>query len=123
MMKILHFEDNAEKYMDIASVLRAVGETQTTWVESVEEGTVLLEKEPFDLIITDMHFPVTAYGQPELQAGDMVIRYVAEHKLQIPVITISSMRMQIPGAYRSIWYSDMADWEGELRACIKKIRA
>ena len=36
-MKILQFEDNMNKYMDIVSVLKAVGVSGITWVESVEK--------------------------------------------------------------------------------------
>ena len=63
-MRILNFEDDVYKANDIKKVLNdRCGVTDVTQVDNVEEGLELLiqEKEagnPFDLIITDMHYPM-----------------------------------------------------------------
>lgn len=63
-MRILNFEDDVYKANDIKKALNdRCGVTDVTQVDNVEEGLELLiqEKEagnPFDLIITDMHYPM-----------------------------------------------------------------
>lgn len=63
-MRILNFEDDVYKANDIKKVLNdRCGVTDVTQVDNVEEGLELLIQEkkagnPFDLIITDMHYPM-----------------------------------------------------------------
>lgn len=120
-MRILHFEDNTTKYMAIHSVVQSLGIEDITWVESVEEGLECLRDttSSYDVILSDMHFPITKWGKPEWEAGDRVIQEVKKRGLDIPVIIISSAQMRVDGAYAAIWYSDSRDWESELRKCLQ----
>ena len=121
-MKILQFEDDLNKYMDIASVLKSVGVTDVIWVESLEKGMQILDENAneIDVIISDMYFPIKASGKPDGAAGEEVLKMVKEKHYEIPVIMISSDRIVIPEAYKCIWYSDSVDWEIELRNEISK---
>lgn len=124
-MRILHFEDNTTKYMAIHSVVQALGIEDVTWIENVEEGLEHLKDttSSYDVILSDMHFPITKWGKPEWEAGDRVIQEVKKRGLEIPVIIISSAQMRVDGAYAAIWYSDSRDWESELRKCLQSIAA
>ena len=61
-MKILILEDSNEKYMALVRVLKRCGEENVSWVDNRADGLALLQEaaqsgEPFDLAITDMHYP------------------------------------------------------------------
>ncbi len=122
-MNILQFEDNTEKYMAIRSALEHIGTFDITWVQSVEEGMRCLEnsKTKFDVILTDIQFPIHETGSPDWSAGELVIREVQRRMLQIPVITISSAWMRVEDAYACIWYVDSRNWEEELKQAMKQI--
>lgn len=122
-MKILQMEDSTNKYMSIRSVLQSVGITDIVWEESVEEGMKHIDNpdEAFDLIISDMHFPLKSGGPSDLDAGEEVIKEIQKRGLDIPVIIISSMRLRVPEAYQCIWYVESRDWENDLRNCIKAL--
>lgn len=120
-MRILHFEDNAEKYMAIQSVLKSMGIHDVVWEESVEAGLKQLENNTFDVVISDMHFPIHPNGPADWEAGAMVIEELQKRNIDISVIIISSMCLQIPQAYKCIWCVDSRDWETELRNCLKTL--
>lgn len=122
-MNILQFEDNTEKYMAIRSALEHIGTFDIMWAQSVEEGMRYLDDSDanFDVILTDMQFPVRETGSPDWSAGEMVIREVQRRMLQIPVITISSAWMRIEEAYACIWYMESRNWEEELKQTLQKI--
>lgn len=120
-MRVLQLEDSTTKYMDIKSVLQSVGIADVVWEESVEAGMKHFEypEENFDLVISDMHFPVSANGSADWEAGEILLKRMKEKGIQIPVIIISSLSLQISEAYKCIWYVDSRDWETELRNCVK----
>lgn len=122
-MRVLHLEDSTTKYMDIKSVLRSVGIVDVVWEESVEAGMKHLEhpEEAFDLVISDMHFPVDINGTADEEAGEILLKKMREKGIRIPVIIISSLSIHISEAYKCIWYVDSRDWETELRNCIKEL--
>lgn len=54
-------------------------------------------------------------------AGERVIEKLQEKRIKIPVIVCSSMNMKVSGAYGNIWYSELRDWEKELKDLVGKI--
>ena len=83
-MRILNFEDDVYKANDIKKVLNdRCGVTDVTQVDNVEEGLELLiqEKEagnPFDLIITDMHYPMRKGEEGDFDAGEKLLGILKE---------------------------------------------
>lgn len=125
-MRILNFEDNVYKHMDVKKAISMAGNHQVDWVGNVEDGMIqireaALEKKPYDLIVTDMHFPLSAGGEDSFAAGEAVIEELQKRRLCIPVIVCSSMNMNIPGAYGSVWYSTISDWDMELAQMIRDL--
>lgn len=62
-MKIFHLEDSVDKHMEVCRELRKMGITSVEWATSVGEGlekieTALQNGAPFDLAISDMHYPI-----------------------------------------------------------------
>lgn len=126
-MKILNFEDNVYKHLDIKKAIEMAGRHEMAWVGSVEEGMAELGKagregHPYDLIITDMHFPVYIGGESDLRAGYRVLEEVQKRGLSIPVIVCSSMNIRPAGCCGSVWYSPISDWDMELVQLIQNMR-
>lgn len=79
-----------------------------------------VSENPFGLVITDMHFPLCFGGEASWTAGECVIKKLREKRIKIPVIVCSSMNMKVPGAYGSVWYSELRDWEKEFKELVGK---
>lgn len=126
-MRILHFEDDAIKHSKISNVLNTAGirDINITWATSIAEGEKLLEEQDgaFDLILSDMQFPVQENGKIDEQAGKKLIALLKEKQIRIPIVIMSSLNYIIRDADRCIWYSDRNDWENELRAYVRNLQS
>lgn len=101
---MIHLEDSVLKHIAISRVLKEMGISEIIRAGNLEEGIRRIETEaiagiPFDLVITDMHFPLVSGGEASWKAGEMVFEKLQEKEIEIPVIVCSSMNMKVPGAY------------------------
>ena len=125
-MKILNFEDNVFKYHDICKVLKDELSVTVDQASNLEKGVEMLQKaydegRSYDLIITDMWFPVRFGEKPE-QSGELLIKTLEKRQLNIPVIMCSSINYQIPGILGSVHYSENENWEIQLIQMVKKLK-
>lgn len=125
-IKVIHLEDSILKHIAISCVLKAIGISAIARVGNLDEGIRRIETEaisgtPFDLVITDMHFPLRSGGEASWKAGEIVLEKLREREIEIPVIVCSSMNMKVPGAYGCVWYSELRDWEKELKELVERI--
>lgn len=125
-MKILHFEDNVYKHVDVEKAIEMAGRHEVVWVRNVEDGMNAIrqanaEGKPFHLIITDMHFPLSAGGEDCFSAGEKVIEELQRRNWNIPVIVCSTRNLRLPYAYGSVWYSSLSDWDFELADLIRSL--
>lgn len=124
-MKGLNFEDNIYKANAIRKVLfNRCGVTAVELVSNVEDGLQMLEEaesvgEPFDLIITDMHFPMRSGAVSDTEAGEKLVQILQEQGNRTNIIVCSSRNMKLLGVYGCIWYSKISDWEEELYDLVK----
>lgn len=126
-MRVLHLEDNAMKQAAIQRVLSRGGETEVVWEKNVADGIEAVEDSimdhtTFDLIITDMHYPVKSGAKAEWDAGEQFIAKMQAKKIQTPIIVCSSLNEKIPNIYGNVWYQENRDWESELLDLIKKLQ-
>ena len=118
-MKVLNFEDSVYKANAIRKILgNRCGVASVEQVSNVEDGLKMLKDaesagEPFDLIITDMHFP--------MRAGEKLVQILQERGNQTNIIVCSSRNMKLPGVYGCIWYSEISDWEEELCDLVREM--
>lgn len=122
-MKIIHLEDSVDKHMEVCRELQKMGITSVEWVTCVNEGlekieTAIKNGAPFDLAISDMHYPIRRGEVADWEAGEYFLKALAERNINLPVIICSTRNYRIPGAYGSVWFSDLSDWEMELRSLI-----
>ena len=93
----------------------------------MEEGLELLiqEKEagnPFDLIITDMHYSMRKGEEGDFDAGEKLLGILKERGIDTKVIICSSLNIKIREAYGCIWYSRISDWEMELLELMNQLK-
>ena len=77
--------------------------------------------EPFDLIITDMHFPMRSGAISDTEAGEKLVQILQEKGNQTNIIVCSTRNMKLPGVYGCIWYSEISDWEEELCDLVREM--
>lgn len=126
-MRIIHLEDSVDKHMKICRELGRIGGIDVTWVTNLAEGmekiaTALQEDQPFDLAITNMHYPMKRGEIADWKANERLIQMLAEKNIALPVIVCSTRNYRIPGAYGSIWYSDLTNWEIDLKELVKQCK-
>ena len=126
-MKVLNFEDSVYKANAIRKILgNRCRVASVEQVSNVEDGLKMLKDaenagEPFNLIITDMHFPMRAGAISDTEAGEKLVQILQEQGNQTNIIVCSSRNMKLPGVYGCIWYSEISDWEEELCDLVREM--
>jgi len=125
-MRVLHLEDNGVKHATITRVVKDTVRAQVDWVQDVESGMkkiaeAKLEGKPYDVAITDMHYPLEPDGEADHLAGEKFLAKVIEAGEKLPVIIMSTHNMTEKDAFGCVWYREDLDWEFELRKLLKKI--
>lgn len=126
-MKTLYFEDDSYKQWKVSTVLEQVG-IHADWVTNLQEGfrkweEAAAENEPYELILTDMQFPLSPGSPVCVTAGDQVIARLREGKDPVPVIVCSSMPYHVPDAYGCVWYTDGKPWQNDLIRLLQNVKA
>lgn len=78
-MKVLNFEYSVYKANAIRKVLNQCGVAKIELVSNVEDGLQMLKNaedtgDPFDLIITDMHYPMKQGAVSDTEAGEKLVQ-------------------------------------------------
>ena len=126
-MKILILKDSNEKYMALVRVLKRCGEENVSWVDNRADGLALLQEaaqsgKPYDLAITDMHYPPAPDAPSEFDCGRRLPVMLAENGLSVKTVLCSSVRYQVPGFDACLWFVRSSDWESELRDILQRLR-
>ena len=128
-MRIIHLEDDVMKFPAIKRVLMDAGirNDDIVWVNNVEDGIEQIEKAieegtPFELAITDQHYPLKKGMKADIDAGERFIYTIQNKGITLPIIVCSSMDMEYRNVYGNVWYSERSDWENELQAYIRRLK-
>lgn len=116
-MNILNIEDTAIKHNDICKVLREKETINIDWVKNLEDALEKIEKNSYDLIITDMYYPLVRGGAEE-EAGMKLIEELQQLHIRTPIIVCSSVKLKISEVLGTICYSKESNWEDELREMV-----
>lgn len=108
-MRVLNVEDNTIKHHEIKSALNRMGITDIMLAECENDAVISVLESienniPFDLIITDMQFPLSSNGRPDDDAGMKLLAELKEHNVDIPVIVCSSYRLRLPDVLGCVHY-------------------
>ena len=126
-MRVLNVEDDPSKHHQIKSALNRMGIGDITLAEYENDALIsVLESiennNPYDLIITDMQFPLFSNGKPYDDAGMTFLAELKEHNVDIPVIVCSSFRLRIPDVLGCVHYSKDTDLWDEFQKLIADIK-
>lgn len=124
--RVLNIEDTAMKHVAIVRALNKVRIGLIDHATTGEQGIEFVEKsiaegKSYDLIITDMHFPI--YGEIDPEAGMKVIEELKKREIDIPIAVCSSVRYgNIPGVVQCIYYNEkIGNVDDEIRTLIEEI--
>ena len=124
--KVLNIEDTAFKHIAIKRALNKAGVLFVDEAATGDKGLAMIETSiaegnPYDLVITDMHFPI--YGEDDVQAGMKVIHELKRRGIEIPVVVCSSLRYNIPEVVECIFFNQKSrDIDADIREMLKKIK-
>ena len=93
--KIINIEDTVIKHCEINRALQYNGYPNAVCAKNAEEGLSMIEHaiadgEPYELLITDMEFPVN--GVVDSKAGVFIMKELERKGIAIPIIVCSSVR-------------------------------
>lgn len=124
--KIINIEDTMSKHLAIFRALKKCGITEVVQAKTAEAGLAEIERairegNPYDLLITDMHFSVN--GTDDTQAGMYVIEQLRKKEIDIPIAVCSSLRFQIEGIEGCIYYNERSgDLDSDVQELIKRLQ-
>ncbi|MFQ7768644.1 MAG: hypothetical protein ACLRIL_10440 [Fusicatenibacter saccharivorans] len=93
----------------------------------MEDGLKMLKDaenagEPFNLIITDMHFPMRSGSHQRHRSGRKISSDSAGAGKSKPTLSyVPQEIVKLPGVYGCIWYSEISDWEEELCDLVREM--
>ena len=125
-MKVLNVEDNPIKHCQIRRALEQCGVKEVDCCNNLQDALYLLEERTgmgrrYDLIVTDMNYPLEKGGETCGQAGEILSQRIKEDGIEIPIIICSSRRFSSEGILGSVWYSELRDIEEDFRKVLWKI--
>ena len=124
-MRVLNVEDNVIKHHNIKRALETLGIREVTWVKNEYDAIKAVKDSidsggPFDLIISDMYFPLFPGSKEDENAGFTFIGELNDNNIDIPVIVCSSIRLSIPGILGCVYYSSNVVLDEEFKNLLKK---
>lgn len=126
--RVLNIEDVVTKHVDVKRALERCGVSYIDHADNAVDGLDMIEAaiaegKPYDLLVSDMYFPVSKGGS-EVQAGMYVIEELQARGINLPVIVCSSARMVIPEIVGCIHYSPYwNDLDADMRELVEQVRA
>lgn len=123
--KIINIEDSVGKHWDINRALDWNRYPEADLATNAETGIAMIEKaivegEPYDLLITDMHFSVN--GVDDTKAGLYVIEELKRRGIAIQIIVCSSVRYNIPEIAGCVFYNRSRDLSWDFKEVLSKLR-
>lgn len=126
-MKVLNVEDNAMKHYQIKRALEYCGAKEVDCLDNLQEGLERLKEtwgteKQYDLLITDMNYPLVKGGISDGEAGEKLIQILREEEIAIPTIICSTRRFTGEGVLGSVWYNSLRDIEEDFREILSKLK-
>lgn len=121
-MKILHVEDDAIKHANIYNQIKQVVSANISWAKSYDEGIGILFDDEYDLIITDMSYPIHAGETPNDDAGDRFIEYIKAVEIDTPIVLVTAFGMKKKDILATVQYRENTEWESEIKNIVRKLK-
>ena len=126
--RIFYAEDNTVKLLAVSRAMKSMGYNIEKSGSNLEDALKEVirardEGEPYDILMTDMNYPLKNGGTSTNEAGPTFISKVKEHGISAPVIEISSENYVVPGAFKCVWYVESRNWENDLEEALLEASA
>ena len=126
-MKALILDDSPLKIAKISRSLQSCGITSVEYVTDQQRGMEKIKSslesgQPFDLIVTDMHYPLEKGAVADEEAGMKLLKRLEKEQIEIPVIVCSSLNFAISEAFGTVWYNELRDINEEFRKLIMRLK-
>jgi len=127
-LKIFYAEDNTVKYMAVFREMRSMGYLIDKCEDNLSDALKEVlkardEGRPYDIIMTDMNYPLKRGGVSTNEAGPMFISRLKEEGIASPVIEISSENYVVPEAFKCVWYEGIGNWQNDLEKALLEASA
>lgn len=126
--KVLNIEDTVLKHAAISRALKKAGIPNVDLASNAEDGIAMIEEaiksgESYELLVTDMIFPINSNDKEESEAGMYVIEKLKEKNIELPIVMCSSGRYRIPEIERCIFYNERSgDLDGDISRVVNDLR-
>lgn len=128
-LKALVIDDSVFKASDIGRALEAAGVSKVEKAMHQAKAWELIyaslaNKEPYDLIVTDMHYPLEGGWdvKSDKQAGFKLIERMKKEGINIPTVICSSHNFQTEDIFGAVWYAEQTDLRYEFHKLVQKLR-
>lgn len=123
-LRIIQLEDSVMKHSAISRVIKNVVPAEIDWVTDMYSGIKKIDEAyrsgiPYDLAITDMHYPLSPGITADWETGDYFVDVVKNDYQNIRVVICSAHNRKNPYAYDCVWYNDNYDWERRISDIVK----
>lgn len=122
---VLLIEDNVYKAIDIERALESCGVKNITRVGYLEDAIEKMEEtDSFNLIVTDMRYPLHRGERKNVEAGFKMIEYLKNRKIEIPIVICSTSNYEtVTDVFGSVWYNELNDIKRDFRKIFAKLDA
>lgn len=90
-LRIIQLEDSVMKHSAISRVIKNVVPAEIDWVTDMYSGIKKIDEAyrsgiPYDLAITDMHYPLSPGGEADWEVGDIFVDIIGTKYLNPPIV-------------------------------------
>lgn len=121
-LRVLIVDDNIFKTMKIRNVLMENGISTIIMVDNQQDAWNEIVGKSVDLVVTDMHYPLSMFGIPDERAGFKLIERMKKSNIQIPVIICSTRNYESADVFGSVWYNEIVDMNQAFRNILGKLK-
>lgn len=121
-LNVLVVDDNVLKSINIKRALEFNGISKVTLVGNQEAVWNLIDGgNHYDLIVTDMHYPLQKGAVADHKAGVILIEKMKEKGIDIPVIICSTRNFTSPDILGTVWYNELRDIDFEFKNVLERL--
>ena len=117
-MKILYIDDNPIKSAVVMRQLKIFSK-EIEKASTLNDAKEKIEETSYDLVITDMWYPVDRGGKDH-NSGEDLINWMKDRGDETPIILISSIEYSFP-VYGCLHYDDDENWDEQLKRLIREL--
>lgn len=120
-MRALIIDDNVFKQIDIRKALEWNGIRNIDSVSYQDEALEKIRNNDYNLIITDMHYPLEKGMDSDKEAGYKLIDILEKENIETPIIICSSQNWTSPKILGTVWYNKSRDLDWDFKDILKKL--